>query len=517
MRVLLVSPPRRIWPYIDYQDNFLLPQWMVCLAAVLRHAGVEVHAVDCMAQKTGWRSLEQLLRRLRPDVVATGENHALFAGEVIRLITLAKAVDPEVVTVAGGSHFTTTDELYLPHHPLDLVIRGEGEITLREVARALDTGGLDAARQVHGVAYWDGQRVCRTPPRELVADLDSLPMPAYDLLPLHRYGQGRYIFSPGGTTIHHSRGCTGACTFCAWWRQMADRKPCADVGDHGGEKERLVPRWRTKSVERTLAEMELLYKVHGKRCLVFVDPSFNIDPEWNDAFATALLAKNWGLSWFAFMRADLILRDERLGIFDKLVRSGLTHLCVGVERQDDEQLRAWKKPPARSDQYLETFALLRRRYPQVFRQATFIVGTRGESQASLRRQLRYARRIQADYPAFHPLTPFPGTELYADAVARGQLSLPRDFDDFDMMTVILDTDHLSRHEVEQALVELNKACVGPRWLLRGLLSRSRYRRHMYMWWLLVTGRIFLDSVRQRLNPLSPERYTSTITPRWYES
>ena len=512
MRVLLVSPPRRIWPYIDYQDNFLLPQWMVSLAAVLREDGVEVHALDCMAGQVGWRTLEQKLRRLRPDVVASGENHALFASEVIRLLALAKAIDPATVTVAGGAHFTTVPELYLPHHPVDLIVRGEGEITLLEVVRSLATGGLDAAREVDGVASWDGGRLRCAPPRELVQDLDTLPMPAYDLLPLERYGRGRYLFSPGGATIQHSRGCTGSCTFCAWWRQMADRRPCAEGGP-----ERLVPRWRTKSVERTLAEMELLHLRHGKRCLVFVDPSFNIDPRWNDAFATRLLRKGWDLSWFAFMRADLILRDEELGIFEKLVRSGLTHLCVGVERQDDAQLRAWGKPPARSDQYLAAFRLLRRRYPQVFRQATFIVGTRSESHASLRQQLRYARQIRADYPAFHPVTPFPGTELYDEALARGELCVPEDFESLDMMTALLPTDHLSRDEVEQALVDLNRACVGPRWLLRGLLSRSRYRRHMYTWWLLVTGRIFLDSVRRRLNPLRPERYTSTITPRWYES
>lgn len=514
MRVLLIAPPRRIWPYIDQQDNFLLPQWLACLAAVLRPVpGLELHVLDCMPDQVGWSSLERRIRRLRPDLVASGENHALFASEVVKLMRLAKAMEPEIVTVAGGAHFTNTYQQYLPHEPIDFVVRGEGEETLRELVLAVDSGGVAGGREVDGVAYLGDEGVTCNPPRRLVADLDSLPMPAYDLLPLKRYGKGRFLFSPGGTTIHHGRGCTGRCTFCVWWRQMAHREARCDGT---GSPERLTPHWRTKSVERTLAEMEILHCRYDKRCLIFVDPTFNIDSNWNAEFAARLLGKGWDLTWFAFMRADLILRDEKLGIFSELVRSGLTHVCIGVERLDDEQLRRWRKPAASSDQYLEVFQLLRRKYPQVFRQATFIVGTPDETPASLRAQLAYARRLGADYPAFHPVTPFPGTELYDEALASGKLEI-RDFDQFDMMTAIMGTNQMDREEMEEALVALNKAYVGPRWLLRGLLSRHGYRRDMYTWFLLVTGRIFLDAIRQRLNPLAPERYTSTLEPPWYNS
>jgi len=513
MRVLLVQPPQPLWPYINEQDNYLLPQWMVCLGAVLRRAGLEVHLLDCMPERVGWHSLEARIRGLRPDLVATGENHALFASVVMRLVRMVKEIDSGIVTVVGGGHFTNTVEHYLPGEgSIDFIVRGEGELTMLELAQAVEQGGVEQARAVPGVAYADGGEVRYSEPRELVEDLDSLPMPAYDMLPLGRYGRARYLFSPGGVTVHHSRGCTGSCRFCAWWRQMARRK----VTDEGGcRSERLVPAWRTKSVDRTLAEMEILYKQYDKRCLVFVDPTFNVDPKWNDAFATALMRRNWDLTWFAFMRADFILRDEQLGVFEKLVRSGLVHLCIGVERRDDAQLDSWSKPGARVDDYERCFDLLHDKYPQVFRQATFIVGTRTESAESMKAQLAYARRIRADYPAFHPVTPFPGTDLYDELRHSGRLKID-DFDCFDMMTAILDTDHLTRDEVEEWLVRLNKEYVGVRWLAKGLLSRSSYRRDMYIWWLLVTGRVFADAVKRKVNPLSPEPYTSAFTPDWYE-
>jgi len=511
LRVLLVAPPRRIWPYIDEQDNYLLPQWIACLAAVLRADGVDVRVIDCMPQRMGWHTLESRIRELRPDMVASGENHALFASEVIRLVELAKGINPKVVTVIGGGHFTNMAQHYLPLHPIDYIVRGEGEVTLVELARAVATE--DRADPIKGIAFLRDGEVVFTAPRELIEDLDQLPMPAYDLMHPSRYGRSRYLFSPGGTTIHHSRGCVGSCRFCSWWRQMARREASCD-GACGPE--RLTPAWRTKSVERTLAEMELLHRGHGKRCLVFVDPTFNVDPEWNDEFATRLMAKGWDLSWFAFMRADFILRDERLGIFEKLVRSGLVHLCVGVERLDGDQLRAWNKPFAADNEPLQAFDLLKRRYPQVFRQATFIVGTRGETPDSLKQQLQYARRIRADYPAFHPATPFPGTDLYDQALERGWLK-STDFDDYDMMTAVMDSESMTREEIDSALVDMNKGLIGPRWLLKGLLSSSEYRRKIYIWWLLVTTRIFIESAGQRLNPFSAERYTSTLIPAWYES
>ena len=79
-----------------------------------------------------------------------------------------------------------------------------------------------------GIAFGEGDEVVRTAPRKLIKDLDSLPIPAYDLLPMHLYGRSRYLFSPSGATMHHSRGCTSKCSFCAWWTTMADRKVDAD-------------------------------------------------------------------------------------------------------------------------------------------------------------------------------------------------------------------------------------------------------------------------------------------------
>lgn len=509
MKVLLVAPPRLLWPYMNEQDNFLLPQGLASLAAVLRDDGADVTVIDCPPQQVGWKTLEERIRTLRPDVLGAGENHAIYAGEVIRLVETARRAHPGVVTVLGGAHFTNLPDWYLPKHPVDLIVRGEGEITMREVVRALARGGLDEARKEDGVAWLDADgKVVVNRPRALIDDLDSLPMPAFDLMPMSEYGKAKLLFSPGGATIHHSRGCGAACSFCVWWTQMGERSA-------GPAGETLKPRWRTKSVARTLAEIEVLYKRYGQRCLVFVDPTFNLDPRFNDEFATALIAKDWPVVWFAFMRADCILRDEKTGVFEKMVRAGLRHVCIGVERTEDADLKGWGKKFYSQSQSLEVFDLLKRKYPEVFRQATFIVGVRDETPESLRRQLDFARRIDADYPAFHPATPFPGTGLWKEAREKGWLEI-EDFDYFDLSTPVMSSETMQREEIDRAMIAMQHDYVTLPWVLRGLLSRHAYRRNMYRWFTLVTARVFLDSVRQRVNPFRHDAYTQMVKPDWYD-
>ena len=494
---------------MNEQDNFLLPQSLPGLAGAARRAGHEVEVIDCLPSKTGWATLARALKLRSPDVVAAGENHALYASEVIRLVDLAKAVDPGVTTVLGGAHFTNVDDTYLRDHPVDFIVRGEGEVTFAELLDALESGGRAQARDVAGIAYLGDDGVVRNPPRPLLDDLDDLPMPAYDLMPMADYGKARYLFSPGGTTIHHSRGCSSSCSFCVWWTQHADRTQTCGM-------EALAPRWRTKSVARTLEEMEILHRRFDKRCLVFVDPTFNLDPAWNEEFADALIRRDWGLNWFAFMRSDCILRDERSGVMEKLVRSGLTHLSIGVERADpafmaDSGKRAYSEETTR-----ETFDLLRGKYPQVFRQATVIIGVRDESPESVQRQLEFVQSLGLDYPAFHAFTPFPGTRLWDDARREGWLEVD-DFDAFDMSTPVMGTEHMSRDEVEAAIVELQQQCVSAPWFLRGITSPHRYRRDMYTWWALVTARVFAHTVRSRLNPFRAEPYTALVKPDWYDA
>jgi anaerobic magnesium-protoporphyrin IX monomethyl ester cyclase len=510
MRVVIVQPPRCYWPYTSEGDNFLLQQALPALAASLRDEdGIDVHVIDCMPLHIGWKSLADELRRLDPDVIGCGENHALYAGEAMRFFRLAKETCPRAKTVAGGGHFTNLAHRYLSaQSDIDAVVVGEGEITFVELVKEWANHDPDLAK-IDGVAWFDGEKMVMNKTRRLVADLDTLPIPAYDLMPMELYGKSRYLFSPGGTTVHHSRGCVSKCSFCAWWTTMADR-----TYDSDGNAQ-LKPRWRSKSVDRMFEELELLYYKFGKRSYVWVDESWNIDASFNDAFAERMLASGMKTKWFTFMRADCIVRDEKKGILEKLVRAGMSHILIGVERAGDDSLELLDKRFYTGGIALEALEIFRTRYPSVFVQATFIVGVKEESPASLERQLKMAKSLDVDFPAFHPITPVPGTPVYDDAIANGHIT-EADFDNFDWLTPVLDSDFMTKDEIAQSLYEMNKVLVNKRWLLRGLTSKIDYKRDMYIWFAMVSAKMAAGALKERINPLNVEHYQQLVKPHWYE-
>jgi radical SAM superfamily enzyme YgiQ (UPF0313 family) len=284
----------------------------------------------------GWRSLYHEVRDFKPHVIGCGENHALYATEALRFFELCKQAAPEAITVAGGGHFTNLAHRYATHPNIDLICIGEGEITFANILKAIESGD-DNWENIDGIAFGrDGQMV-KTRPVALIKDLDDLPRPAYDMMPMHLYGKSRYLFSPGGTTLHHSRGCTSKCSFCAWWTTMADRK----VDEHGNET--LSPRWRSKSVDRMMEEIEELYYQYGKRSYVWVDESWNIDPKFNIEFSEAMIRSGMKTKWMTFMRADCVVRDHKKGILEAQIRAGLSHILIGVERAEDDNLKGLDK------------------------------------------------------------------------------------------------------------------------------------------------------------------------------
>jgi radical SAM superfamily enzyme YgiQ (UPF0313 family) len=218
--------------------------------------------------------------------------------------------------------------------------------------------------------------------------------------------------------------------------------------------------------------------------------------------------------WFAFMRADGIVRDEKKGILEKLVRAGLCHILIGVERAEDDSLSLLDKRFYTGGVAREALDIFKRKYPEVFVQATFIVGVKEESKASLQRQVDMAKTLDVDFPAFHPITPVPGTPIYDEAIAQGWIT-EADFDQFDWLSPVLDSKYLTKDEIAQSLYEMNKQFVNNKWLLRGLLSRVPYKRDMYIWFAKVSAAMALEAVKQRINPLDVEHYQQLVEPHWY--
>ena len=382
---------------------------------------------------------------------------------------------------------------------MDVVAHGEGEQTIVELAQALRSGREEDLRQVAGISYcWDGQ-VQQTAPRPVLADLDALPFPAYDLLPMERYG-AHSRNHPRFAAIEASRGCAGACDFCVLWRQMAR----VDAGSP-------APLLRVKSPERLLEEIRLLFRRFGRRYLGWVDPCFNAHPRVPGQLAELLLREGLPVGQSAWMRPDAMVRDAASGALAACVRAGLNEVYLGIERPDAQGLRSLKRTGGPEDARA-ALNILGRQFPHVFTVGSFIYGLPGDTPATLRAIYRLALELELDKAFFIPLTPLPGTPFW-----RPELWDPtgQRFRQFNFLPGSCDWN--GRRKLDWTLL----ACFALYWppvrvktYLHGALSRDARKRRL-------TWRLFARSaglvVAEIGRALTGRRQTGGLVfPRWYD-
>jgi radical SAM superfamily enzyme YgiQ (UPF0313 family) len=461
MRVVLLRPPRYVWPFNSETSAFWQPLGLLCLAAAVRRdlPEVDVEVWDAPGEQCGWQTLKRRLAERPIDVIGVGEE-TVSAHEALRAVALVKELYPECVAVAGGPYFAHAIEPTLNDGRIDVIVRGEGEWTFVELLRHIyDRGRWQAIR---GLAFRgnDGKPIV-TPPRLLIDDLDTLPPPAFDLIDMSRYGRGSRNH-PRLTSIEHSRGCIDACGFCVLWKQMGQ-----SVNGNGTFR----PRYRTKKPQRSFDEVDWLYHRFGRRTFGWVDPTFNASPDWSDGWAEHMLASKLmdlrgrpRTLHTAWLRADGVVRDEKLGILDKLVRAGLRQVMIGVERDDSAGLTQLGKRDNGPEVCREAFAILRERYPQAYTIGTLIFGLPGDTLADLDRLVRWQYELGMDYGFIMPLTPNPGTAV-ADRAIEGGYVANRDLASYNYHTPVCTTDTLSLRDLESVY-----------WRTMLMPSRVRLRR-----------------------------------------
>jgi len=393
MKFLLIHPKRE-----DdlFEDIKLPPIGLAYLAGVLRRAGHEARILDANIEKDAFGAIRTRIADFRPDVVGISVVSQLFRTSM-KIAALAKETAPGVTVILGGSHPTIYPEAVAAEANVDYVVHGEGEETIVELAAALERGG--AVDRIQGIARRDNGRVVVNPPRPLIQDLDRLPFPAYDLLPVGRYAPPQVTRLPFMGMVT-SRGCAYRCVFCDARVVM------------GGT-------YRFHSPERTLAEIKYLVSVFGVREIMFKDSEFVQNRARTERLCDLLAEADLPVRWICNGRVG----KTDLGLMKKMKRAGCELIMFGIESGDQEILNKLKKGFVLED--------VRKTFRQAAEaglktSANFLIGSPGESLASALKSIRLAREIRTDFAYFEYLFPYPGTELYQTALAEGWI--PGDFD-----------------------------------------------------------------------------------------
>jgi anaerobic magnesium-protoporphyrin IX monomethyl ester cyclase len=493
---VFVRPPRPLWPLNGPSTAFWPPLAFASLSAALREhvPGLQVAIIDAPALRMGWETLARHLRSLGPEYVGIGEE-AVSCVEGIRIAKLARQLGAKVI--AGGCFFSHTAREVLSSGVADVVVHGEGEQTVVELAEAMQERDPKALRSVAGISFRDGEEIVFTGWRELLPHLDLLPFPAYDLLPMERYGaMSRH--HPQFASLESSRGCSHGCQFCVLWRQMGRF--------HAG---RHAPCLRVKSPERLLEEIRLLMNKFGRRYLGWVDPCFNADPHVHARLAELLFREDRIIGQSAWVRADYVLRDDASGALKLCYDSGWNEAYIGIERMERADLEILGKGNLNGETG-RAVRLLHARYPRLITFGSFIYGMPWDTPHTVRAMFHAAEQLPMDQTLFIPLTPLPGTPFWHsemwDPSGEG-------FRSFDFIPHAGKDDTLTRLSSEIArsyLLRWSPQRLGR--MFAGLLDRDSRRRGI-TWNLLRRTLPVMVSVALQRNPKSS---CGMVFPAWYE-
>jgi len=378
---------------------------------------------DCVRE-----TVEQLVRDHQPDVI--GLSVMTFQRKTaFRIIELVRVLCPGVRVVCGGYDPSLAPEAYMHEGSgVDFIVRGEGELTFRELLRALESGdGLD---RIVGLTYRSSGEWRQNPARPVHSlEGDDIRLPKRSARVLSGYTMmGKPI-----DVIETSRGCTFDCGFCSII-EMRGRN------------------FHTYSFDRVLADIRDA-KAHGARALFIVDDNITLNVHRFEALCQAII--DAGLNDIAYtvqaMTSPIAMHGDTL--VPLMRKAGFRYVFLGIENilEDDlEFLKASAKNAYRENGKRTDNATIRAinalHSNGIYVVGGLIVGNPDDTMESIRANLDFARKY-VDWPYIQHPTPYPGTPMTKDFKARDLIKI-ENMEEYDGTTAVVATLHLEPEEIE---------------------------------------------------------------------
>jgi anaerobic magnesium-protoporphyrin IX monomethyl ester cyclase len=414
MRVLLINP------YYPISETPSPPLGLAYLASALSEAGIEVKILDLVVSPYSQSMLRNVLEQFKPQIAGLTAVSMTF-NFAIDVIQDIRHLCPDILTIMGGPHASFCARETLQRFPgLDIVVLGEGEQTVVELTRAVDNGRRWEG--VKGIAYRSGSDIRCTAERALIADLDSLPVPARHLLPLGRY---RALGMPVSLTT--SRGCPFKCIFCVGRKMVGARV-------------------RYRSPAKVVDELEYLNSLNFHQINI-ADDLFTANKHHCSAVCDEIIKRRLKLIWTSFARVDTVSEE----VLVRMKAAGCSAVSFGVESGNPQILKTIKKGITR-EQVVAAVNMCRRTGITPF--ASFILGLPGETPQTIQETLDFGEQLK-DLGlsfGFHLLAPFPGTEIRANSHQYGIKILTDDWSQYHANRAIVETASVDRQMLNHIVI-----------------------------------------------------------------
>ncbi|MGE4103422.1 MAG: radical SAM protein [Pirellulales bacterium] len=467
----MIPPPIAI-----HEEYFHRPPWardsLAYLAASLRQSsGFEIEIIDAKFEQLNFEQVLQRAIAFQPAVVGLTALTSEIKPAAYQAAILKDAL-PGLVTVVGGAHATAIPSATLREFPsFDIAVHGEGEITFRELCTALREG--DDLDPILGLAFRRQGKVEVRPPRPRILDQDSIPLPAWDLLP-----------PATEYWVQTERGCPFNCLFCM---------------NHNGRVA------RKRSVDRIIAELEMLIDRYGAKRIRFGDELFTVDMARTHALMDRMI--ELGLQEKIVWDCQTHVRFVDYALLKKMKDAGCERVDMGVETGDEQTLQRLGKGTTREMIIAAADAAHQAELPFG---CLLILGHPNESPKSLERSISLAVRLNPSVPYISVMQPYPGTEISRLAAAGqgGYRLLTCDWDEYS--TKIGRVMEFAGMTASQIIRLQLKAYLRVFLQNRRYLDLLRFSREHWRQGLTVVWKMLSRRSRKSRFPLKPSDYDQRL-------
>lgn len=405
MKVLLCTPTMEKNPAsikaIDKVFTVSESLGIAYLASYLKRDGHDIEVLDCIAERFDSSAFRIFLSQKKYDVIGistyTPDWHTIKTN-----LPMVRELQPESTIVIGGPHVNSMvnaglwEDLCIGSVSFNLAVYGEGEQTLLDIVRAVaDNKALDS---IKGTIWRNSNGKCHiNPPRELIKDINTIPFPALELLPLSRYKRtpSNYKREPV-RSILTTRGCPYSCIFC-------------DRGAFG-------PSLRRRSIENIMSEVDRLVNEFKARELRIWDDVFTSKEKFAIEICNEL--KRFDIIWSCNARVNMITPN----MLKHMKMAGCWSVDFGIESGNDKILKQIKKK-FNTIEASKAIKMVKQAGIEV--RTFFILGFPGETIETIQDTINFALSNDIDYATFYLPQAYPGTELYK--IAKKEMSLEMDF------------------------------------------------------------------------------------------
>ena len=415
MNVLLINPPAQ--GIYDTVNIKLPPLGIAYIAATLREHNHYVEIIDLNVQENLW----QTVAKRKWDIVGLSGDTNRYPISIKIAEQIKKHFGYTIIT--GGPHVTFFEKETLDTGVVDFVIRGEGEFVTLNLLDAFQNN--TSLEEVRGITFRKNGKIIKTLRAPIIRDLDTLPYPARDLLPMEKY-RITQLYGRAITSILTSRGCPFNCYFCS-----------------SSQFSNLI--WRTRSPKNIVDEIEYVVKKFNYNAFAFLDDNFTLNSNRVIEISKEILRRKLDIVWWAFSRVDELLGHEDM--VEWMAKSGCRMLFLGIESVSKKILSEYNKGITANDS-IRAVELLRKYNIDTW--GSFIIGALDETKDMIMNTVKFAKLLNPRNIQFSILTPFPGTRLYEDAEKMG-IIVHKDWKYYDGAHAVMKTKYLKPKKIQMLL------------------------------------------------------------------